>query len=446
MRVLSISLAMIAATAACGGGDDDGPGDGGTDDGDDDGTAAVTYYKDVKPLVDAKCTGCHAPDGIAPFSLLTLADVDGRAELMLDAIEADIMPPWPPNGDCNEYKADRSLSAEQKALFRAWIDGGRVAGDAANPGAPLDVERVQLSRVDAELSMTAAYTPQTNAQKSDDYRCFVIPWEETETRFVTGFRAVPGNPRVVHHVIAFRARPGQVAAFQQLDASEPGDGYTCFGGAGGPGGGRDDTWLGSWAPGTLGSDTPAGTGMRVEPGSAVILQVHYNVLEAGAEPDRTKVQFKLDETVAKEAVIQPWANPNWLSGRSMLIPAGNADVAHAFEYDASQVLGGGFTLHAAGLHMHQLGVRATATIVRAGGARECVLQIDDWNFHWQGSYALRQSVEFQPGDQLRVECHFDNSPENQPIVNGTRRVPQDVTWGEGTTDEMCLGIFYTTPL
>jgi hypothetical protein len=445
MRLLSISLAMIAATAACGGGDDDGPGGDGTDDGDDDGAAAVTYYKDVKPLVDAKCTGCHSPEGIAPFSLLTLDDVDRRAELMLEAIEADVMPPWPPNADCNDYHADRSLSAEQKALFRAWVDGGRAPGDAASPGPPLDVERVQLSRVDAELTMSAAYTPQTNAQKSDDYRCFVIPWEEAETRFITGFRAVPGNAKVVHHVIAFLARPDDVAAFQQLDAREPGDGYTCFGGAGGV---SEDVWLGSWAPGTLGSDMPAGTGLRVDPGSAIILQVHYNVLSAAAEPDRTRIQFKLDETVEDPSLIQPWANRDWLSGNSpMLIPAGAADTRHAFVADATYApaIGGNFTLHTAGLHMHQLGTRATATVIRANGTRECVLQIDDWNFHWQGSYALREPIEFRRGDQLSVECHFDNSPENQPIVNGTRRVPRDVTWGEGTSDEMCLGIFYATP-
>jgi hypothetical protein len=442
MRIFSISLAMIAATAACGGDDGGGPGDDG---GDDDG-AAVTYYRDVKPLVDAKCTGCHAPEGIAPFSLLALEDVDRRAELMLEAIEADVMPPWPPNADCNDYHADRSLSAEQKALFRAWVDGGRIAGDPANPGPPLQVERVQLSRVDAELAMTAAYTPQTTAQQNDDYRCFVIPWEETTTKFITGFRAVPGNPKVVHHVIAFLAPPDQVASFERRDAAEAGDGYTCFGGAGG---GRDDIWLGSWAPGTLGSDMPLGTGLRIEPGSAVVLQVHYNVLSAGAEPDQTKVQFKLDDSVEDESLIQPWANPDWLSNNApMLIPAGDADVQHAFTQDATlaPTQGGPFVLHSAGLHMHQLGVSATATVVRQNGDEECVLQIDDWNFHWQGSYQLREPIEFQRGDRLRVECHFDNSPENQPIINGTRRVPQDVTWGEGTTDEMCLGLFYTTPI
>jgi hypothetical protein len=118
---------------------------------------------------------------------------------------------------------------------------------------------------------------------------------------------------------------------------------------------------------------------------------------------------------------------------------------HAFEFDATAVTGGAFDVYSAGLHMHTLGTRATASIVRAGGARECLLQIDDWNFHWQGNYGLRQPVRFNPGDKLRVECHFDNSPTNQPLVGGQPRVPADVYWGEGTGDEMCLGIFYLAP-
>ena len=108
------------------------------------------------------------------------------------------------------------------------------------------------------------------------------------------------------------------------------------------------------------------------------------------------------------------------------------------------MIGGAFTIHSAGLHMHTLGTRATASIVRADGSTQCLLQIDDWNFHWQGSYGLRTPPTFNPGDKLRVECHWDNSPANQPMVGGQPRVPTDVYWGEGTGDEMCLGAFYTT--
>jgi hypothetical protein len=44
----------------------------------------------------------------------------------------------------------------------------------------------------------------------------------------------------------------------------------------------------------------------------------------------------------------------------------------------------------------------------------------------------------QPGDSVRLECIYDNSAENQPVVGGVQQQPQDVTWGEDTLDEMCL--------
>jgi hypothetical protein len=431
-------LAVVGLTGAC------GSDDTGTD------ADAVTYYRDVKPIVDAKCVGCHSPEGIAPFSLQTFDDVQSHGALLVAAVESGIMPPWPPNDECNDYLGDRSLSAEHKATLRAWLDGGRAEGDAADEAAPLEIERVQLSRVDRELRLPEPYMPQTTADTPDDYRCFVMPWTDDTTRYITGFRATPGNAKVVHHVVAFLARPDQVARFQQKDADEAGEGYTCFGGPGGPDGGRNDVWLGSWAPGTLGSDFPAGTGIRVEPGSAVIVQVHYNVLEASPQPDQSSIQLRLDDAVTKEARVQPWANPSWIGSDAMMIPAGQADVTHAFEFDASLAPeaaggpGGPFTIYSAGLHMHQLGTRTTASVVHADGSRTCLLQIDDWNFHWQGGYGLREPVAFQTGDKLRVECHWDNSPENQGIVNGEQRLPADVTWGESTSDEMCLGLFYIT--
>lgn len=432
--LLVIASGLAFAAVGCGG-DDGGGGDG-------DAATGPTYYQDVKPLVDAKCVGCHNPDGIAPFSLTTYDELVEMSGVALVNVENRTMPPWPPNADCNQYFGDRSLTDAQIDLFRAWVDGGRLMGDANAEAPPLDTEQVRLSRVDKTLTMPVEYTPQTTPDYPDEYRCFVIPWTETADKFVTGFRAVPGNPKVVHHVIAFYAQPSEVAQYQALDDGEAGPGYTCFGGSGGP----SRTWVGAWAPGSLGSDMPAGTGLKVQPGSAIILQVHYNVLTAGPQPDLTRVEMKLDDTVAKTATIQPWANPNWLDSQLMKIPAGEADVMHSFEFDTTFVTGGPFTIWSAGLHMHTLGTHATASIVRADGTNECLLQIDDWNFHWQGSYALRTPPVFNPGDKLRVECHWDNSPSNQPMIGGQPKVPEDVYWGEGTGDEMCLSMFYITPL
>jgi hypothetical protein len=427
-------LACVSLLAAC---SDDTTGD------DDGTTETATYYQDVKPILDAKCAGCHVADGIAPFALTTYDEAKAHGPEAQLNVEAGLMPPWPPNAECNEYFADRSLTEEQKATIAAWVEGGMIEGDPGSEGEPLQVETLQLSRADLKLGLTEPFTTSATTDYPDEYRCFVLPLPASidAPKYITGFRAVPGDARVVHHVIAFYAAPGELAAYQDLDANEAGPGYTCFGGSGGP----SRVMLGGWAPGSLGSDFPPGTGLAVEPGGAVVMQVHYNIGAAGALPDASEVWFKVDDTVEKVAQIQPWANPQWLNGQ-MPIAAGDEDVMHAFEFDATVLTNGGdFTIYTAALHQHNLGTRSKASIERAGGGSECLLQIDDWDFHWQGSYAMRQTTTFHQGDKLRVECHWDNSPENQPMVGGELQPPQDVNWGEGTGDEMCVGFFYITP-
>jgi hypothetical protein len=71
-------------------------------------------------------------------------------------------------------------------------------------------------------------------------------------------------------------------------------------------------------------------------------------------------------------------------------------------------------------------------VKRQGGDETCLLDIPAWNFHWQGGYQLKEPITFNPGDKMFVQCNFDNTTMSP------------VEWGEGTGDEMCLGVFYYT--
>jgi hypothetical protein len=95
--------------------------------------------------------------------------------------------------------------------------------------------------------------------------------------------------------------------------------------------------------------------------------------------------------------------------------------------------------------MHARGAKATLQVTHPDGSKNCLLQIDDWSFHWQGSYDLMKPVKVGAGDSLSIECHFDNSGNRQPIINGIPAPVTPVNWGETTEDEMCLGIMYATP-
>ncbi len=94
-----------------------------------------------------------------------------------------------------------------------------------------------------------------------------------------------------------------------------------------------------------------------------------------------------------------------------------------------------FAVHSAALHMHTLGTHARLEVLHPASETECVLDIPHWNFGWQNTFGLRQPKVVRPGDQLAIECHWDNS------APGAR----DVNWGDGTSDEMCLGVLYITP-
>jgi hypothetical protein len=397
-----------------------------------------TYHRDVKPLVDVKCGGCHVPGGIAPFPLTSYAEVSAQAPAVSSAVAARIMPPWPPDDTCSTYVHDRSLSQDQIDTLTKWVADGSPEGDPNATAVTVADTRATLSRVDLTLTMPTAYTPQLSP---DEYRCFLIDWPNPATSYVTGMGVKPGTPAIVHHVIAFLATPAQVPSYQALDATDGRPGWTCFGGPGGSGVGSAE-WIGGWAPGAMGSDFPPDTGIEIPPGSKVVMQVHYNTLTTMPEPDQTSILIKTDPTVAKKAAVIPFADPAWVTKKMMDIPAHTMDATHNYAMDLtpylSYIANGAltpnqpFTLYSAALHMHTRGTHAVTRLNRSGGAQECLLEIGNWNFHWQGSYGFTQPKTVNPGDQFYLECHWNN-------MGAT-----DLNWGEGTEDEMCLGVYYAT--
>jgi hypothetical protein len=410
-------------------------------------TTGLTFHKDVRPIMTSKCIGCHTTGGFAPFPLVTYADVIAERAMVAGAVDSKVMPPWPPDDSCNTYQHDRSLTDAERNTIVTWARGDAAEGDPATYVAPSGASVTPI-RVDATMQMP---TPYTMVQSPDEYRCFVLDWSPTAVKYVTGLNVRPGDSQVVHHAIAFIINPSDVATVQSLDAADSAPGYTCFGGVGV----NSAQWLGAWVPGTVPDTFPANSGIKVQPGSKIVLQMHYNTANATPAPDQSSLDVQLEDTVATEATVLKFTNPSWVKSHTMNIKAGDPDSVQSYAIDPTpymSLITGSvlpsnmpFKIWSAALHMHSRGVKGTLSIVHADGSKTCALQIDDWSFHWQGSYALGAALTFQPGDQLSIECHFDNSGDRQPLVDG-RPVPvADVNWGETTEDEMCLGVFYATP-
>ena len=274
------------------------------------------------------------------------------------------MPPWPPSPDCNHYVGERGLTAAEKSTLARWAAAGAPEGSAAD-AVHGEAPTGGIARVDATLALPEPYTP---IAAPDDYRCLLLDVTTPVDGFITGFSVDPDQDSIVHHVIAYLAKPDQVADYQALDAADSGPGWSCFGG---PGGDDALSWLGGWVPGSLGDTYPAGTGIPVPKGSKAVVQMHYNLASASAVPDQTSLSFMFDKTVATPATMVKVVDPDWVRG-GMPIPAGQSDVV--FSVDLPNPLGRGVKVWSASLHQHLLG-KSGSLVVHHADRDTCALDI-----------------------------------------------------------------------
>jgi hypothetical protein len=437
----ALAVAGLSAAVALGCGGSAAPTTAATDSTDQVG-ASLTYYRDAKPIIDARCATCHLSGDIAPFALSSYAEVKAVAPLLSRAIESGSMPPWPPAKECNDYQHDRSLSSEEQQLLLDWLSAGAAEGDPKDAPEPALPEKFPSDLV---LSPEGGYTPEG---EPDDYRCRVLPWDAATQTFITGYEVRPDQRALVHHVILYVVDPEDAAEVDRQEAEDAEAGYRCFGGVGVMG-----RWVGSWTPGATAQRFPLGTGMRVDPGSRLVMQMHYNTSSSAPVADQSRVSLTTASSVERPLSTIRLAEPGWITGKAtMTIPAGQPSVVHATRQEMTRTRmtalgrelgmepGEPILIHTLGLHMHYLGQRTHLRVLHPDGSASCGLQIDDWDFAWQGGYSPTKPLEVNVGDELELSCEWNNSAENQPIIDGAIAEPVDVAWGESTRDEMCLAM------
>jgi len=101
------------------------------------------------------------------------------------------------------------------------------------------------------------------------------------------------------------------------------------------------------------------------------------------------------------------------------------------------------TIHVAVGHMHLLGASIRLELNPGTPRARVLLDIPRWDFHWQNAYTLAQPLQAKPGDVVRVTCRHDVRKRVRG-EHGIPKTPRYILWGEGTTDEMCLGILQVT--
>jgi len=335
------------------------------------------------------------------------------------------------------------------------------------------------------LSMTSptAYTPRAQSGGTDDYHCTLLNPHVKQNSFIVASQFFPGTGRStveVHHAILFLVPPDLVSAAET--ANQGGAGWTCFGEPPVLGRGLGQflnmPWLSAWAPGHGKDILPLTTGTPLAKGSLIIMQVHYNLL-VGDLPVKPSVQL---ETVPASTDLRPTTIQPVVAVPNIPCPTGvtgplcdrDAEIANLdqrfgsymglFDAGMEAICGENPTdpttgdstscvwhIGSAGYivrdmaHMHLTGVSETLTLDPGTPQADTIMDVPDYNFHYQRAYNLKQWVKVTAGESVKVSCSYDPSLDQQlPALRSLP--PHFITWGDGSSDEMCLGLVWEVPL
>ena len=378
----------------------------------------VTFNEDIAPLIREKCGPCHRPEGAAPFSLLTYADVRQRVTQIATVTRSRFMPPWKAEPGYGDFIGQQPLTAREIDLIQHWMDGG------APEGPPRDLPPLphagpwQHGTPDLIVRLPEPYT--LRAGGADVFRTFVVPLPIDGMRYVRGLEVRPDNPRIVHHA---NIRIDRTSTSRALDKMDPLPGHEGMARSSE----YPDGHVLGWTFGQVVAPLPKGLAWRLDPGTDLVLQLH---LQPSGKPEVVQLSLGL-----YFSDTPPERTPSVLrlSRQDFDIPAG----APNYTIRDSYTLPVDVEVLAVQPHAHYRGRQIRATASLPNGATRWLLYIRDWDFRWQHVYRYVKPPILPKGTTITMEYTYDNSAGNP---RNPEQPPKRARYGWESADEM--GDFY----
>jgi Tfp pilus assembly protein PilF/mono/diheme cytochrome c family protein len=384
---------------------------------------AVTFTRDIAPLLFTHCATCHRPGGSAASSLLTFDEARRRARQIVTMTASHAMPPWKPESGFGEFEGERRLTDPQIALFQRWVEDGLQEGKHADlPKMPEWPSGWELGPPDLILTMPE-YT--LRAGGPDMFRNFVIPVPTASNRFVRAWEFHPGN-RVVHHATMQVDTEG---ASRRFDEQDPDGGYE---GLIAPSARAPDGFFLDWAPGHRPSVAVEGTAWPLPKASDLVMMLHLRPSGKEEKVQATIGLYFSDTPPAKVPVMVR------LNRQDLDIPAGERQ----FRTTDSFTLPVDVDVYTVQPHAHYLAHEMRGTARLPNGTIKPLIYIKAWDFDWQDVYHYASPVFLPKGSTLSMDFTYDNSSGN---VRNPHTPPVRVTYGQQTSDEMAELWFQVVP-
>ncbi|MGV3774463.1 MAG: redoxin domain-containing protein [Verrucomicrobiales bacterium] len=367
-------------------------------------TPSLNYSSDIAPILQAKCVVCHSPGNVAPWAMTNYAIIKRYSSAMNNAIMTRKMPPWHADPEYGHFANDRSLSIEEERRLLSWIAEGSPRGTGPDP---LEVIPPAPPKWPAELGepdiIIRPPVQTIRASGVEPYRYIFVESGIPSNVWVKAAIVRPSNTSVVHHYIVWE---GHSTAQQAAG-------------------------IAGYVPGTSPLAFPPDTGILLNKNVDLTFNLHYtpNGKEQTDQPELALWYHKAPP--AKMFRTLP------LAQLELNIPP------HTREHEVSVELFPlpvELTVHRMAPHMHVRGTRMKYEAILPGGARETLLSVPNYSFHWQTTYELAEPRRLPKGTILVVSGAFDNSSLNIHNPDPT----QSVHWGEQSWEEMFIGyIDYT---
>ena len=393
--------------------------------GEQDAASAVTFTKDVAPIVFARCADCHRPGEVAPFPLLEFGDVKKRAKQILGVVESGRMPTWKPVEGHGAFVGERRVKPGELATLRKWVDQGCVEGDAKDlPPLPKFPEGWAFGEPDLIVTMPEAYT--VPAEEKDIIRAFVIPTGLAERKFVraTQFRA--GDSRVVHHSLIYADASGESRRQDEEDPAPGFDGWKVRASA-------RINLVGKWNPGGISQPYPDGVAVELPKGSDLVLQIHFNPIGKPVQ-EKSQIGLWFTRDVPQRIVMSlPLINFQFD------LPAEQKDL----QVKDRIILPVDVDLIGVMPHAHYLGRECRIWAKSPDGKEIPLLWIKDWDFNWQEQYRYRELIRLTKGTEVNMIWTFDNTSGNP---RNPFNPPKRVKHGSRSEEEMATARHELAPL
>jgi mono/diheme cytochrome c family protein len=422
---------------------------------------AVTFNKQVAPILFTHCAGCHRPGGIAStMPLLSYADTRPMAKLIQQKVLAREMPPWPadPNRSL-KFLNDARLSQHDIDTLVAWVNEGAPKGnDADLPPVPTYAGgwlHPQGLEPDLVLSLPGEFHAPANGEIP--YLRFLSKVPFLEDKWIAASQARPSNPALVHHMaITEMALPdwmseadvGQFIKFaRQLGfrddlmgarpaVTAPTDPHVL-------------DMLGMYTPGTSFEMYGKDAAKLLKGGKNMYLNFNIHYQTTGKpETDRSMIGFWFRPGPPKHQLFRvPGASETIIAnGKELMTDAPGTKAEgtrvaippippYAENYELIGVSGytEPITIYQLQPHAHYRGKDFNYTVVYPDGREETVLSVPKYSHHWQLAYELETPLKLPAGCKLVITAHYDNSIKNMHNPGPEKEVyfrDQNQSWDE----------------